>query len=34
MLSVYAERAGYRITGIKRFEWYFKERILELEKAA
>jgi hypothetical protein len=34
MLSVYAERAGYRITGIKRFEWYLKERVLELKKAA
>lgn len=33
MLSVYAERAGYRITGIKRFEWYLKERIVELKKA-
>lgn len=34
MLSVYAERAGYVITGIKRFESYFKERIAELKAAA
>ena len=32
MLSTYGERAGYRITGIKRFEWYLKERILEAAK--
>lgn len=29
MLSKYAERAGYRIIGIKRFEWYMKEHVLE-----
>lgn len=25
MLANYAEMVGYRIQGIKRFEWYFKE---------
>ncbi len=25
MLANYAEQAGYRVVGIKRFEWYFKE---------
>ena len=25
MLANYAEQVGYRIVGIKRFEWYFKE---------
>lgn len=34
MLSKYAERAGLRILGIKRFEWYIKEHVLELKKAA
>jgi len=34
MLSIYAEKAGLRISGIKRFEWYFKEHLLELKKAA
>lgn len=34
MLSVYAARAGYRITGIKRFEWYFKEYQADAKKAA
>lgn len=34
MLSKYGELAGIRITGIKRFEWYLKERILDLKKAA
>jgi hypothetical protein len=33
MLSVYGERAGYRIVGIKRFEWYLKERVLEQRAA-
>jgi len=31
-LQYWAERAGYRIIGIKRFEWYLKERILEAAK--
>jgi hypothetical protein len=34
MLSVYAAKAGYRITGIKRFEWYFKEYKEAAKKAA
>ena len=34
MLATYAEKAGLRITGIKRFEWYFKEHLQELQKAA
>jgi hypothetical protein len=34
MLSVYAARAGYRITGIKRFEWYYKEYKDAAKKAA
>lgn len=29
MLSVYAEKAGLRIVGIKRFEWFLKEGVLE-----
>lgn len=29
MLSVYAEKAGIRIVGIKRFEWFLKEGVLE-----
>lgn len=33
MLGFYAEKAGLRITGIKRFEWYLKER-QEQKKAA
>jgi hypothetical protein len=34
MLAKYAELAGIRIIGIKRFEWYIKEHILELANAA
>ena len=34
MLSKYAERAGISIVGIKRFEWYMKQHLLELRDAA
>lgn len=32
MLSIWGAKAGYRIVGIKRFEWYLKERILDAAK--
>jgi hypothetical protein len=32
MLSKYAEQAGYRIVGIKKFESYLKDRVLEAIK--
>lgn len=32
MLSTYAEKAGIRIDGIKRFEYYFKEHLLDIAK--
>jgi len=29
MLQNYAERAGFKIPGIKRFEWYFRDYLAE-----
>lgn len=34
MLANYAERAGIRIQGIKRFEWYYRDYIAEQRDAA